>query len=35
MFDRLGRIAEGVVAVMGPHCEVVIHDFSDLEHSLV
>jgi predicted transcriptional regulator YheO len=23
------------VAVVGPHCEVVVHDFSDLEHSVV
>ena len=34
LYDLLGRIAEGVVAVIGPHCEVVVHDFSDLEHSL-
>jgi len=39
--ERLGllgileRVAEGIVAVVGPFCEVVIHDFSDLEHSAV
>ncbi|MCF6249517.1 MAG: PAS domain-containing protein [Desulfobacula sp.] len=33
--DTLKRIAEGIVAVVGPHCEVVVHDFSDLEHSAV
>lgn len=33
--DMLRRLAEGIVAVVGPHCEVVIHDFSDLEHSVV
>lgn len=35
LFDLLGQIADGIVALVGPHCEVVIHDFSDLEHSLV
>ena len=35
LFSVLGRIAEGVVAVIGSHCEIVIHDFSDLEHSAV
>jgi predicted transcriptional regulator YheO len=33
--DLLERLAEGIVAVVGPHCEVVVHDFSDLEHSAV
>jgi predicted transcriptional regulator YheO len=33
--DLLERMARGIVAVVGPHCEVVIHDFSDLEHSAV
>jgi predicted transcriptional regulator YheO len=31
----LERLAEGIVAVVGPHCEVVVHDFSDPEHSVV
>jgi len=31
----LERLAEGIVAVVGPHCEVVVHDFSDLEHSVI
>ncbi len=35
LLDLLERIAQGIVAVVGPHCEVVIHDFSDLEHSAV
>lgn len=33
LLDLLERLAEGIVAVVGPHCEVVVHDFSDLEHS--
>lgn len=28
-------MAEGMVAVVGPHCEVVIYDFDDLEHAVV
>lgn len=35
LLDMLKRLAEGIVAVVGPHCEVVIHDFADLEHSVV
>jgi len=35
LLDLLKRLAEGLVAVVWPHCEVVIHDFSDLEHSAV
>lgn len=35
MLETLKRVAEGVVAVVGPHCEVVVHDFGDLEHSVV
>ncbi len=35
LLDILKRLAEGIVAVVGPHCEVVVHDFSDLEHSAV
>ena len=33
--DFMGRLAEGIVAVVGPQCEVVLHDFSDPEHSVV
>ena len=33
--DTLKRLAEGIVAVIGPHCEVVVHDFCDPEHSVV
>jgi len=33
--DLLERLAEGIVAVVGSHCEVVIHDFSNLEYSAV
>jgi len=35
LLELLKRLAEGIVAVVGPHCEVVVHDFSDLEHSAV
>ena len=35
LVDLLKRLADGFVAVIGPHCEVVVHDFSDLEHSVV
>jgi len=35
LLDMLKRLAEGIVAVVGPQCEVVIHDFADLEHSVV
>ena len=35
VLDLLGRIARGIVAVVGSSCEVVIHDFSDLAHSAV
>ena len=34
-FDLLSRVAEGIRAVVGPFCEVVVHDFSDPEHSAV
>ncbi len=34
LLDLLKRLAEGIVAVVGPFCEVVIHDFSDIEHSV-
>ena len=35
LLDILKRLAEGIVAVVGPHCEIVVHDFGDLEHSVV
>lgn len=35
LLDLLKRLADGIVAVFGDHCEVVIHDFSDLSHTLV
>ncbi len=35
LLDILKRLAEGIVAIVGPTCEVVIHDFADLEHSVV
>jgi predicted transcriptional regulator YheO len=35
LFDFLGRIAKGIVSVVGPNCEVVVHDFSNLNHSAV
>ncbi len=35
LLEMLKRLAEGIVAVVGPCCEVVIHDFSDIEHSVV
>jgi len=35
LLDILKRLADGIVAVVGPHCEVVVHDFSDIEHSAV
>jgi predicted transcriptional regulator YheO len=35
LLDLLKRLAEGIVAVVGQNCEVVVHDFSNLEHSAV
>ena len=35
VLDLLERLAEGIVAVVGPHCEVVVHDFGDPEHSVI
>jgi len=35
MYDHMRRVADGIVAVVGSHCEVVIHDFSDLGHSAI
>jgi predicted transcriptional regulator YheO len=31
----LRRLAAGIERLFAPHCEVVVHDFSDLEHSIV
>jgi predicted transcriptional regulator YheO len=35
LFQLLGRIAKGIVSVIGANCEVVVHDFSDLNHSAI
>jgi len=35
VFDLLARVAEAVVATVGPDCEVVVHDLRDPEHSVV
>lgn len=35
LLDVLRRLARGIVAVVGPNCEVAVHDFSDFEHSTV
>ena len=35
LVDILNRMAESIVAVVGPHCEIVVYDFDDLEHSVV
>jgi predicted transcriptional regulator YheO len=34
-FQWLRRLAKAIHAVVGPTCEVVIHDFRDLDHSVV
>ncbi len=34
-FEELKRIASGVQKLFGQSCEVVIHDFSNLEHSII
>ncbi len=33
--ETLKRIADGIVAIVGPNCEVVMHDLSDPEHSVM
>ncbi len=33
--DELKQIAVGISKLLGPQCEVVIHDFTDLERSIV
>lgn len=35
LLKLLKRLAGGIVALVGPHCEVVMHDFGDPEHSAV
>ncbi len=35
VLDILKRMAESIVALVGPHCEIVIYDFDDLEHAAV
>ncbi len=35
IFEYLTRLADGIVAVLGPQCEVVVHDLEDLQHSVV
>ncbi len=35
LFELLGRIAQGVVTMTGPYCEIVVYDFADLEHAVV
>lgn len=34
-FALLRQLSVGIAKLCAPHCEVVIHDFSDLEHSIV
>lgn len=33
--SSLASVCEGIVALWGPRCEAILHDFSDLEHSVV
>ncbi|MGE4298758.1 MAG: transcriptional regulator [Desulfovibrionaceae bacterium] len=35
LIETMKRIADGVASVLGRHCEVVIHDFANLDRSLV
>lgn len=35
LYQHLNRLAEAIVATVGPHCEVVVHDFRNLEHSAI
>ena len=34
-FALLRQLSVGIAKLCAPHCEVVIHDFSDLEHSII
>jgi predicted transcriptional regulator YheO len=34
-FDVAGQLATGLHQLLGPMCEVVVHDFADLEHSII
>lgn len=33
--STLASVCEGIVRLWGPRCEAILHDFSDLEHSVV
>ena len=35
VFRQLATVADGIAQALGPVCEVVVHDFRDLEHSIV
>lgn len=35
IFEKYKPLADYVAALLGPHTEVVLHDFSDLDHSIV
>jgi predicted transcriptional regulator YheO len=35
LFQTMKRIADGIAVAVGKNCEVVIHDFSDLDKSLI
>ena len=35
LFAWLKRLAKGLHAVIGPNCEIVLHDFRDVEHSVI
>ncbi len=35
IFSTAKHMARAVVATMGRHCEVVVHDFADMDHSVV
>ena len=34
-FDWCKRLAKGFQSVIGPNCEIVVHDFRDLDHSVI
>lgn len=35
LFENLKRMAKAIVATLGNQCEVIIHDFTDLERSII
>ncbi|NJK80912.1 MAG: hypothetical protein HC876_14330 [Chloroflexaceae bacterium] len=35
LFETLSRLAVSMQCLLGPLCEVVIHDFADFEHSII